>query len=242
MKKIKQRLTNTFSNYFKEVVYGAVDGIVTTFAVVAGFAGAAITSGNVIEISFFVVLLFGLANLFADGASMGLGNFLSVRSEKGLYLVTRREERDRLRSNPEDERLETLRILQDVKGFSEKDATALADIYKNNEEYWIDFMMHHKQGLPDPRRENEILTGLATFFSFMLFGSIPLLPFIILENGDPVTTFFFSALGTFVALVILGLLKWRVIGGRLVSSMAEVLLVGGTAAIIAYSVGTFFAG
>jgi VIT1/CCC1 family predicted Fe2+/Mn2+ transporter len=40
---------------------------------------------------------------------------------------------------------------------------------------------------------------------------------------------------------VLGLLKWRVIGGRFAASMSEVLLVGGTAAVLAYCVGTFFA-
>jgi VIT1/CCC1 family predicted Fe2+/Mn2+ transporter len=75
----------------------------------------------------------------------------------------------------------------------------------------------------------------------MLFGSIPLLPFIVQESGDPATTFYYSATGTFLALVVLGLLKWRVIGGRFAASMSEVLLVGGTAAVLAYCVGTFFA-
>jgi VIT1/CCC1 family predicted Fe2+/Mn2+ transporter len=172
---------------------------------------------------------------------MGLGNFLSVRSEKDLYLVTRQEELARLRQDPENERQETLRILQEEKGFSAEDAAVLAAAYRHNEEYWLDFMMHHKQGLPDPRSENEVLTGLATFVSFMLFGSIPLLPFIVQESGDPATTFYYSATGTFLALVVLGLLKWRVIGGRFAASMSEVLLVGGTAAVLAYCVGTFFA-
>jgi VIT1/CCC1 family predicted Fe2+/Mn2+ transporter len=242
MDKFRQQFKSAFSDYFKEVVYGGMDGIVTTFAVVAGFAGAAISSDQATQLSFFVVLLFGLANLFADGASMGLGNFLSVRSEKDLYHVTRDAERDRLRTDTATERDETMRILMDNKGFSPDDAAVLANTYKNNEEYWIDFMMHHKQGLPDPRSENEMLTGLATFVSFMIFGTIPLLPFIIQESGDPATTFYYSASGTFLALVILGLLKWRVIGGRFWASMSEVLMIGGTAAVLAYFVGTFFAG
>ena len=101
--------------------------------------------------------------------------------------------------------------------------------------------MHHEHELSDPRGENEIFTGLATFVSFMIFGSIPLLPFILQESGDPGTTFMYSSIGTFFALVALGLLKWRVIGAKFTSSMVEVVLVGGTAAVLAYLVGTFFA-
>jgi len=71
-----------FADYFREIIYGGIDGIITTFAVVAGFSGAALSSDTTTQLSFLVVLLFGLANLFADGVSMGLGSFLSVRSEQ----------------------------------------------------------------------------------------------------------------------------------------------------------------
>lgn len=58
--------------YIAEVIYGANDGIVTTFAVVAGVAGAALDPA--------IVLILGVANLLADGFSMGMSNFLSQRS------------------------------------------------------------------------------------------------------------------------------------------------------------------
>lgn len=59
--------------YIAELVYGANDGIVTTFAVVAGVAGAALDP--------VIVLILGTANLFADGFSMAASNYLSKRSE-----------------------------------------------------------------------------------------------------------------------------------------------------------------
>ena len=63
--------------YIAEVIYGANDGIVTTFAVVAGVAGAALDPA--------IVLVLGAANLFADGFSMGMSNFLSRRSEADYH-------------------------------------------------------------------------------------------------------------------------------------------------------------
>ena len=240
MESKKQSIKGIFSEYFKEVIYGGIDGIVTTFAVVAGFAGASLSSNETTQLSFLIVMLFGLANLFADAASMGLGNFLSVRSEKDLYGVARVKELELLRSNTEHEKSETIRIMQE-KGFSSQEAQTLASIYQGNETYWLDFMMQHEQEMADPRGENEIFTGLATFFSFLVFGTIPLLPFLLQEEGDPLTAFIYSSLGTFLALVTLGLLKWRVIGAKFMASMVEVVLVGGTAAVLAYFVGTFFA-
>ena len=236
----ERTLSTTFADYFKEVIYGGIDGIVTTFAVVSGFAGAALSHESTTQLSFLVVLLFGLANLFADAASMGLGNFLSVRSEKDLYQAKRTAERTRLQTDPAQERIDTVRILQ-AKGFAPADAETLATLYQTNEEYWLDFMMQHEFELADPRGEQEVYTGLATFSSFMLFGAVPLLPFMLQDAGDPATAFFYSSVGTFLALLLLGLLKWRVIGAKLAASLTEVVLVGGTAAVLAYLVGTFFA-
>lgn len=235
----KEDKHSPLADYFKEVIYGGIDGIVTTFAVVAGFSGAALSNETTTQLSFVIVLLFGLANLFADAASMGLGNFLSVRSEKDLYFAARRKETEKVRSDTDSEYEETITIMQQ-KGFSLEQASQLAEIYKTNEEYWVDFMMSHELELSDPRGENEVFTGLATFLSFMIFGAIPLLPFMLPLNSSAEAAFQLSILGTFVALVMLGLLKWRVIGTKLWSSLAEVLLVGGTAAILAFMVGTFF--
>lgn len=226
-------------DYFKEVIYGGIDGIVTTFAVVAGFSGAALSGDVTTQMSFLVVLLFGLANLFADAASMGLGNFLSVRSEQDLYKVARTKEQKEINDNSDDEYKETITLMME-RGFSEADAIRLADIYRTNEEYWIDFMMTHEHEMPDPRGENPALTGLATFGSFLVFGAIPLLPFIFMESGDAHLAFRLSIVGTMLALASLGLLKWRVIGSNFIASMIEVMVVGGTAATLAFFVGTFF--
>jgi VIT1/CCC1 family predicted Fe2+/Mn2+ transporter len=61
-------------HYLRDLVYGANDGIITTFAVVAGVAGGAL--------SHTAVLIVGVANLAADGLSMGVGNFLAIRSHE----------------------------------------------------------------------------------------------------------------------------------------------------------------
>jgi len=63
-------------HYVRELIYGANDGIVTTFAVVAGVAGGGL--------SLRVVLIIGAANLFADGLSMAVGNYLSIRSYESV--------------------------------------------------------------------------------------------------------------------------------------------------------------
>ncbi len=232
-----------FQTYLKEIVYGGSDGIVTTFAVVAGFTGAAsnaVSASNssaVTTYSFLTVLLFGFANLLADATSMGLGNFLSLRSEKDMYKTHEAKELHEIRSNPKMEREETIAILAQ-KGFTNDQAVKLAEIYKTNESYWLSFMMNHELQLSNPKGEIPLYTALATFLAFTVFGIIPLLPYIILKHADGV--FPYSLFATFTALTLLGILRWKVTAESISRSVGEIVLLGSISAIVAFAVGTFF--
>jgi vacuolar iron transporter family protein len=230
---------SAFASYFKEVIYGGVDGIITTFAVVAGFSGATLSNETTTQLTFLVALLFGLANLFADGISMGLGNFLSVRSDQDLYNGMRKREALEIREHPEYEFQETITILM-KKGYLEEDARTIAKLYQKNENYWVDFMMNHELKVPDPRSESAIFTSVATFLSFVSFGIIPLVPFMAMPQEDPSVVFLYSVIGTALALSLLGVLKWKVVGTSLKKSLLEVLVIGGIAAIMAFLVGSLF--
>lgn len=67
-------------HYIRDIVYAANDGIVTTFAVVAGVRGAGLSAAT--------VLIMGLANLAADGLSMAVGNYLGIKSERATELAS----------------------------------------------------------------------------------------------------------------------------------------------------------
>lgn len=231
----KEHKQSKVSEYLREIVYGGSDGIVTTFAVVAGFAGA--QSSGVAQYSIMVVLLFGLANLFADAASMGLGNILSILADKDVYKTHREKELLEIRNNREQEINETLYILQS-KGYSKEDAIKMTQLYSKNEQYWTDFMMQYELELSDPEQENPISAGLSTFFSFIFFGAIPLLPYIIFGLRE--NTFLISIIFTLSALVLLGFVRWKVTTQTLLRSVSEIVLIGGLSAVIAYVVGTFF--
>ena len=69
-------------HYIRELIYGANDGIITTFAVVAGVAGGGL--------SLQPVLIVGAGNLLADGLSMGVGNYLAIRPHESVLEVEAR--------------------------------------------------------------------------------------------------------------------------------------------------------
>ena len=84
--------------YVGDLVYGALDGIITTFAVVSGVQGAQMNNS--------IVLIMGFANLIADGISMGVGNYLSSKSELEYIKKEREREEWEIEHYPEGEKEE----------------------------------------------------------------------------------------------------------------------------------------
>jgi VIT1/CCC1 family predicted Fe2+/Mn2+ transporter len=232
----KEHYRTPFQTYLKEIVYGGNDGIVTTFAVVAGFAGAGGSESNILAMGTGAVLLFGFANLFADAASMGLGNFLSVRAEQDMYRKEQKKELFEIENETLREKSESVEILV-TKGFSQDDANKLVEIYSKNKSYWLEFMMKYELELSNPLQDNPALTGLATAIAFITFGSIPLWPYVLIAQGP---VFLYSIFATFSALFLLGVLRWRVTRHSALRSILEVLFIGGLSATIAFLVGTIF--
>ena len=103
---VRRRLRRRRSaSYLSDFIYGAIDGAVTTFAVVAGVAGAGLDER--------VVIILGAANLIADGFSMAVSNFLGSRAERQQREHARREEELHVRLVPEGEREEIRRAIRE---------------------------------------------------------------------------------------------------------------------------------
>lgn len=221
----------------KQIVYGGNDGIVTTFAIVAGFAGAA--ADGAAQIGGLAVLVFGLANLFADAVSMGLGEFLSTRSQRDLYRQQRSIELRELHDNPEQERGELLDMMTE-RGLSDADANKAADLLMKSPELVVDMMMSYELEMPDMRMVSPAFDGLVTFGAFVVFGAIPLVPYFLLE--PVMTTFWLSVAATLCALLGLGTLRFIATREALLRCLAETVLVGGVCAGVAFAVGAIVGG
>jgi len=231
----REHKRNAVSEYLREIVYGGNDGIVTTFAVVSGFAGAQ-SNPMTNAVPVVSILLFGLANLFADGLSMALGSFLSLRADQDVYRSEKAKEHHEIIHDPGNEYEETVEILKRKK-FTEPDARAIATIYRKNTSYWTEFMMKDELEMPNPEGEKPHLIAVATFISFIVFGSIPLLPYIFRISGN---AFGVSIGFTAFALLTLGVLRASVTKRVIIRGIVETMLLGSIAASAAYFVGTFF--
>lgn len=155
-----------FSNYAKSITYGGLDGIVTTFAVVAGATGG--------ELGTTTIIILGFSNLLADGFSMAMGDYLSSTVDK-----------------------------------------------------------NSTQALPN---------ALATFLSFNLFGLIPLLAYLGLEQWIALSqtqTLLLASLIVSCSLLLLGWVKATITRQGRQREMLRTLAVGLLAALVAYGIGQF---
>ena len=223
--------------FLKQIVYGGNDGIVTTFAIVAGFAGA--SAEGVAQIGGLAVLVFGLANLFADAVSMGLGEFLTARSQNDLYRSRHHAELRDIGQRPTTGANRIVGLLQH-RGLSDDDAKTMSTILSRHPRLMADMIMSYEYGMHDPDDENPAINGLFTFLAFVCFGAVPLVPYFLFEPTQ--ATFVTSVLATFLALVALGLLRFGALREKLVRSVGETVLVGGVCALVAFGVGWLVGG
>jgi VIT1/CCC1 family predicted Fe2+/Mn2+ transporter len=222
------------SQYIGEMVYGGLDGIITTFAVVSGVAGA--------QLGAEIVLILGLANLFADGFSMATGSFLSTKSEQEYYARERQREYWEVEHFPDGERAE-LHELYLSQGYSEEEARQLVEIKSRDVERWVDAMMIDELGMLKDERK-PINNALATLVSFIIAGAVPLLVYVLgfFVPLAPQAMFPISLALSGLALFGLGAAKVLVTKRSAFKSGLEMLLVGGLAAGVAYAVGALLKG
>ncbi|WP_439154514.1 VIT1/CCC1 transporter family protein [Yoonia sp.] len=208
----------------RDAVYGAIDGTVTTFAIVAGVAGAGLSP--------VVIVILGLANVLADGFSMAAANYSGSKAEHDNARRIRKIEERHIDEYPRGEWLEVREILS-RKGLEGQVLDQATDAITKNRESWVSLMMEGEYGLggidPHPLR-----AAITTFLSFLVAGMVPLLPFLFKFDS----AFVFSAWITMATFGAIGALKslwslspwWR--------SAGETMLIGGAAAALAFAVGT----
>lgn len=222
------------SQYLGEMVYGGLDGIITTFAVVSGVAGA--------ELGTPIILILGLSNLLADGFSMATGAYLAAKSEKEYYQHEWQREAWEVEHFPEGERAELYEVYR-KRGYTEDEARQLVEIQSREPKRWVKAMMVDELGMMEDG-SNPLLNGLATFVSFIIAGSVPLLIYLVglfvpLPDG---VAFPISLVLSGLALFGLGATKVFVTKLSPWRSGIEMLLVGGLAAGVAYGMGALLKG
>lgn len=225
---IQERLNSASRSLLKDFVYGGIDGAVTTFAVVAGVVGAHLESKT--------ILILGFANILADGFSMAASNYLGTKTELEEKRIIERFEERQIVDDPEGEKEEIRQIFMNKGLQGDVLETVVTQITSDRKE-WLKIMLAEEYGLghadPEPWK-----AGVSTFASFMIFGLIPLLPYIFGMEASFLT----STIATGVAFFLIGFLKGRWTRGSSFRSAIETLAIGSCAAGLAYIAGRLVGG
>lgn len=210
-------------SYLRDWIYGGIDGTVTTFAVVSGVVGG--------HLAPLVILILGFANLLADGFSMAASNYLGTKSERDLYEHYKDIERKHIEIKPKNVKEEISKIFRS-KGISGKTLEELVEVITANKTLLIETILHEEYGLPISLR-SPMKAALYTFFAFIFFGLVPLVPYVL----SLPSAFLWSCLFTAVVFFVIGSIKSHWSTHSWIYSGVETLLIGSFTAILAYTIG-----
>ena len=221
---IRERLeSGPKHNYLRDWIYGGIDGAVTTLAVVTGVAGA--------QLSSWIILALGFANLFADGFSMAASNYLGTKSEHDDWRRLQAIENRHIDLAPEGEREEVRQIFE-RKGFEGEELGRIVELITSDRKRWVQTMLAEEYGLPNEVRSPWV-AALCTFTAFLICGLVPLLPYL----SSTTHSLRLSMILTGIVFFAIGSIKSRWSTSTWWQSGSTTLLVGAIAASLAYLAG-----
>jgi VIT1/CCC1 family predicted Fe2+/Mn2+ transporter len=210
----------------RPIVFGANDGLVSNLALVMGIAGA--TSDPAI------IVLAGVAGLIAGAFSMGVGEYISVQSQRELLDYQVAFQRKQLREAPEQERAILAQAYLE-RGFSQEEADRFCDAVFDEEDHAVRLLIFEEVGLDARSIGSPVSAGIGSFLAFTAGAFIPLLPYLVLGGALA----FSASLGlSLAALALLGTGIAILTRRPTWYGAIRQLLLGGAAAAVTYGVGT----
>ncbi|MHA1896288.1 MAG: VIT1/CCC1 transporter family protein [Promethearchaeota archaeon] len=217
----------------REIVFGANDGIVSVFALLAGIAGAGQSPQ--------IILLTLLAATIAGALSMGAGEFISAKSERNYFEHEIRQERLEVKLCPEIEREEVRKIYR-KKGFRGEVLEMIVSQITSNEDLWVREMVIDELGVANIELEKEFRGVIFIFIAFIGGAMFPTAPYMILPlipGISDIQIFWSATIITMLGLFLVGAMKKFITGMSWLKSGIEMLLVGTFAFSVSYIIGLF---
>lgn len=220
---------NINGGWMRPAVFGAMDGLVSNFALMVGVAGGSQAVG--IENTTAIVLA-GFAGLLAGAFSMAAGEFTSVASQAELAMAEIEIEKNELRQNPDAE-IKELAEVWIKRGVSETVAMQFSKELSNNFEAFADAHTSEEYGVTAGDLPSAKMAAISSFVAFAAGATVPLVPYL-LGSTKIVYSMIISLIGLFGAGALVSLVTtrtWWYSGTRQ-------LLIGSGAAAITWFLGT----
>jgi len=217
------------SDFISDVVIGMSDGLTVPFALAAGLSGA--VQNN------YVIITAGVAEIVAGSIAMGLGGYLSGKTEQEHYNSELKREYDEIENLPEREKEEIRDIFKEY-GLSNETQNTIANELAKDKDKWADFMMKYELGLEKPNINRAKNSALTIGISYIVGGFIPLTAYFF--TSVPVNGLIFSSVLTVCCLFIFGYFKSKYTGQPKLTGALKVTAIGIAAAFTAFLVAKYF--
>ncbi len=228
-KPYEEKIHRTGGEVIRNVILGMNDGIVSIFALLAGVAGAGQTA--------LTILITLLAATIAGALSMGVGDYISSKSEQDYYKKEIDQERLEIKLVPEVEKQELRRIYQ-KKGFEGPILEDVVNTITKDPEQWALENVIEELGVAELEQESVVKASLVTFVAFFIGAIFPMSPYIFMYAlPDPMIPFWTATFLTFFGLFLVGALKKFVTGKIWWRSGLEMLIAGTFAFGVSYLIG-----
>ena len=224
---IERHLKST--DFLRDIVIGMSDGLTVPFALAAGLSGAVSDSR--------IIIIAGIAEICAGSIAMGLGGYLSGKTEQDHYRSEIKREYDEVENLREVEIKETKEFFANIGLSPALQEQATEEIAKDKNR-WVDFMMKYELGLeePDPKRATK--SALNIGLSYVVGGIIPLSPYFFISNS--VEALEISVVATLACLFVFGFFKSKITGINPWLGALRVMAIGAMAAAAAFGVAKLF--
>jgi vacuolar iron transporter family protein len=216
-------------SWVRDVMLGLNDGLVASFAVTSGVAGA-FTTGN-------AAMMAGLSEMLGGAVAMGLAAFISARSQVEFYQSEIERERDEIRRWPEREREEISAIYR-TKGFSGPLLDQIVAHITSDPVRWSNVMMREELGFNEESFDSPLRSAVAVGSSYLAGAAVPVWAYIFFEPSQALIV---SAISTVAVLFGVGALKTIITSRSWWRSGLESMLIGIAAAGVTYAAGRAFA-
>jgi vacuolar iron transporter family protein len=230
----------TAGEKLKPIIFGGLDGILTSFAIVAGAAGGKLPPS--------VVLILGFSNIFADALSMGVGEFLSSKAESEWIFAERSREEWEFENYPGGEIAEMVELYVQA-GMSQDDAVTCITTMAKYKDFFVNHMMNVELELQVPSDDHvqeSMREGVVMFASFAFFGALPLLGYVLIPtlfpNASEQWLFVSACCITGIVLFFMGSVKSFFSTQHWFRAGLETLILGGTCATVAFTIGQIVEG
>eukprot|EP00934_Nitzschia_sp_Nitz4_P000079 Nitzschia sp. Nitz4//scaffold55_size114948//91737//92576//NITZ4_003920-RA/size114948-processed-gene-0.81-mRNA-1//-1//CDS//3329554587//79//frame0 len=219
--------------YWRDIILGVNDGLISTFLLVAGVAGSGLSPTD--------ILLTAIAGALAGAVSMSAGEFVATKSQNEVLQGEIGLERQHIRDNMKDEISEVKELLETIGIPPEKEdlRNHLLIHYENDPDALLKLMIALEFGVVEEEERSPIWAAVTSGLLFFV-GSLPsVLPFI--PSELTVHQCLFVATGaTVTALLIVGAIKTWATRGNWMTAAMENLLIAGLGGVLAFAVGKVF--